>query len=318
MKSNPALLVIAGFAITATAAPQFAPGVAVDRFIEVAPDARRFRAKDKVPPGVVAHTDLVFGRGGGRPLLLDLYAPAAKAPNGSPGVILIHGGGWAGGNRRAFQAMAQQLAKRGFAAATIEYRLSGEARFPAAVEDCKAAVRWMRANAARHDINPDAIGLVGGSAGGHLAAMVALTGDSRLFEGSGGNPETSSSVKACVVMGTGVDQVTRAIETQKPIKNQLDFFGGPYRQKKDIYAQGSPITHVSPGDPPVLIIEGEKDRPGQRYPKFRQRLDAADVPHRLVVVQGGRHGCWNSHPWFLPMTAEIAAFLHEKLKPLPQ
>jgi len=307
--------VLACIASLTAAEPQFSPDIQVDKFIAIPADAKRARVKDEVPKGVTAHTDLVFGQGGTKPLLLDLYAPATKGDKPRPGVIVIHGGGWENGSRRAFRAMCQQLALRGFVAATIDYRLSGEARFPAAVEDCKAAVRWMRANAAKYRIDPQRIGAVGGSAGGHLAAMVALTTDSRLFEGNGGHTETSSDVKAYVIMGTGVEQLTRAIEAKKPIRNQLTFFGGTHQQQRDLYAQGSPINHISKGDPPVLIIEGENDRPGERYPAFRKRLDEAAIAHRLVVIQGGKHGCWGSHPWFLPMTEEIAAFLREKLQP---
>ncbi len=313
MKSTTVCLALLCSLALVNAAPKFAPGVKVDKFVEVSSDTKPFRARDKVPNGIIAHTDLVFGRGGARALKLDLYAPAAKSGRMRPGVVLVHGGGWAGGNRQSFRAMAQQLARRGFVAATIDYRLSGEARFPSAVEDCKAAVRWMRANAKKHRIDPERIGAVGGSAGGHLASMVALTGDSKLFEGKGGHPDASSALQAAVIMGAGVDQVTRALEAKKPIANQLTFFGGPYEKRKEAYAQGSPITHISKGDPPILIIEGEKDSPGERYPAFRRKLDEAGVAHRLVIVQGGKHGCWGSHPWFTPMTEEIAVFLHEKL-----
>jgi acetyl esterase/lipase len=269
-----ALVAGIGFSVLA-AQPEFAPELRVDKFITIPAEAKRGRVPDVVPKGVVAHVDLVYGHGGDKPLLLDLYEPATKEDRTFPGVIVIHGGGWENGSRRAFRAMCQQLALRGFVAATIDYRLSGEARFPAAVEDCKAAVRWMRANAAKYRIDPQRIGAVGGSAGGHLAAMVALTTDSRLFEGTGGHPEFSSTLKAYVIMGTGVDQLTRAIEAKKPIGNQLTFFGGTYQQKRDLYAQGSPINHISKSDPPVLIIEGEKDTPGERYPAFRNKLDEA-------------------------------------------
>ncbi len=313
MKSTATCLALLGSLSLAAAAPKFAPGVKVDKFVEVSGGDKPSRAKDEVPKGVVAHPDLVFGHGGDKALKLDLYAPAAKNGRMYPGVILIHGGGWADGNRQSFRAMAQQLAKRGFVAATIDYRLSGEAQFPSAVEDCKAAVRWMRANAKKYRIDPTRIGAVGGSAGGHLASMVALTSDSKLFEGKGGHPDASSSLQAAVIMGAGVDQVTRALEAKKPISNQLTFFGGPYEKRKEAYAQGSPITHISKGDPPILIIEGERDSPGERYSEFLRKLDDAGVAHRLVIVQGGKHGCWGSHPWFTPMTEEIAAFLHEKL-----
>ena len=289
-----------------------APGVKVDKFVEVPKEAKPSRAADKAPEGVMAHENLVFGTGGGRELKLDLYAPKGDGP--FPGVVVVHGGGWTGGNKESFRSMAQQLAARGFVAATIEYRLAGEAKFPGAVEDCKAAVRWMRANAKKYHIDPEHIGGVGGSAGGHLVGMLAGTGKSKQFEGTGGNEKESSALQACVMMGAGVDQATRAAETKKPIESQLIFFGGKYEEKKDVYVAASPITHLSKDTPPILLIEGEFDSPGERYVEFRKKLDALKVPNRLVIVQGGKHGCWGSNPWFNPMVEEIADFLKARLR----
>jgi len=308
------LLIALSLGMSATQAAPFtpAPGVKVDKFVEVPKDVKPSKAADKVPEGVMAQENLVFGTGGGRELKLDLYAPKGDGP--FPGVVVVHGGGWTGGNKEAFRSMAQQLAARGFVAVTIEYRLAGEAKFPGAVEDCKAAVRWMRANAKKYHIDPKRIGGVGGSAGGHLIGMVAGTGKSRKFEGTGGNEKQSSILQACVMMGAGVDQATRAAETKKPIESQLVFFGGTYEEKKDVYVAASPITHLTNDTPPILLIEGEFDSPGERYVEFRKQLDGLKVPNRLVIVQGGKHGCWGSNPWFNPFVEEIAGFLHETLK----
>jgi acetyl esterase/lipase len=128
----------------------------------------------------------------------------------------------------------------------------------------------VRANSRKYAIDPGKISVVGGSAGGHLAAMVALTVDSGLFEGQGGNPGISSTVQAFVIMGAGVDQEDQTKTAAKPIQNQLTFFGGPYEANKELYRQGSPISHISKCDPPLLIIEGESDMAGQRYPAFRK------------------------------------------------
>jgi acetyl esterase/lipase len=313
MRTTAFLIVLSvGLAGLQAASFQPAPGVKVDKFVEVPKDVKPSKAADKVPEGVMAQENLVFGTGGGRELKLDLYAPKGDGP--FPGVVVVHGGGWTGGNKEAFRSMAQQLAAKGFVAVTIDYRLAGEAQFPGAVEDCKAAVRWMRANGKKYHIDPKRIGGVGGSAGGHLIGMVATTAKSKKFEGSGGNEKQSSGLQACVMMGAGIDQATRAAETPKPIQNQLVFFGGTYADKKDLYVAGSPITHLSKDTPPILLIEGEFDSPGERYVEFRQKLDALKVPNRLVIVQGGKHGCWGSNPWFTPFVEEIAGFLHETLK----
>lgn len=287
------------------------PEVSVQKFIEIPSDAPKSKAEAKVPEGVIAHENLVYGKGNGRDLKLDLYLPEGEGP--FPAVLTVHGGGWTGGAKEAFRSMAQQLAARGFVAATVEYRLATESPFPGAVEDCKAAVRWMRANAETYRIDPDRVGAVGGSAGGHLVGMVATTANPPQFEGDGGNPDQNSALQAAVLMGAGVDQATRAEEAKKPIKNQLIFFEGPYSEKKEIYVSASPITHLSKNTPPLLFIEGEFDSPGNRYIEMRKKLDALEVPNRLVVVQGGKHGCWGSNPWFLPMVEEISEFLKSHL-----
>lgn len=288
-----------------------APGVLVQRFIEIPKDASRSKADTKVPDGVTPHENMVFGAGGGRELKLDLYAPSGEGLHAA--VILVHGGGWTGGNKEAFRPMAAQLAARGFVVATVEYRLATEALFPGAVEDCKAAVRWLRANAAIYKIDPARIGAVGGSAGGHLVGMVATTAEPAQFEGTGGNAEQSSALQAAVLMGAGVDQATRAQETPKPIESQVIFFGGTYAEKKEVYVGASPITHVSAKTPPMLFIEGEFDTPGVRYVEMRKKLDLLHISNRLVIVQGGKHGCWGQNPWMMPMVDEIAAFLKSHL-----
>lgn len=285
-----------------------APGVSVQLFIEIPKDAPRSKVDAKVPDGVTPHENIVFGTGGGRELKLDLYSPSGEGPHAA--VMLVHGGGWTSGTKEAFRPMAAQLAARGFVTVTVEYRLATESPFPGAVEDCKAAVRWLRANAAAYKIDPARIGAVGGSAGGHLVGMVSTTAE---FEGVGGNAEQSSALQAAVLMGAGVDQATRAQETPKPIQNQVVFFGGTYAEKRDVYVAASPITHVTTKTPPMLFIEGEFDTPGERYVEMRKKLDELHVPNRLVIVQGGKHGCWGQNPWMMPMVDEIAAFLKTHL-----
>jgi len=283
----------------------------VQRFIEIPAEAVHSKEDATIPIGVIPHENVVFGTGGGRELKLDLYMPAGDGPHAT--VLLVHGGGWTGGNKEAFRPFAQQLAARGFVTATVEYRLATESKFPGAVEDCKAAARWLRANATTYKIDPARIGAVGGSAGGHLVGMVATTSEPAQFEGKGGNADQSSALRAAVFMGAGVDQATRAQETPKPIQSQVIFFGGPYAEKKDVYVAASPITHVSAKTPPMLFIEGEFDTPGLRYIDMRKKLDALSIPNRLVVVQGGKHGCWGQNPWMIPMVEEITAFLKTHL-----
>jgi len=143
------------------------------------------------------------------------------------------------------------LARIGYVVANIDYRLAAEAKFPGAVLDCKAVVRWMRANAEDLGVDPDRIAAIGGSAGGHLAAMVATTSGDSVFIGEENNLDESDVLQAVIIMGSGVDQVTRVRESKcGRIKNCVIFFGGEYVEVPEIYAQGSLITHLSRTTPP--------------------------------------------------------------------
>ena len=141
------------------------------------------------------HTNLTYARYGERGLQLDLYRPK-DATGALPAIVCIHGGGWFQGDRASMRPLAQALAARGFVTVTISYRLSGEEKFPAQIQDCKAAVRWLRANAAKFGVRPDAIGVTGLSAGGHLAALLALTPNDAEFQP--GFEHADTSVTACV------------------------------------------------------------------------------------------------------------------------
>jgi pectinesterase len=153
------------------------------------------------PAPRVVH-DLIYVGYGERQLKLDVYRPPKSLEAGAvPGIIVVRGGAFHQGDKVFFGYIAGALAMEGFVAASIEYRTSDEAKFPAAVQDLKAAVRWMRAHAADYGVNPDAIGAIGGSAGAHLVAMLATSGGVRELEGAGGNPGISSDVQAVVAMG---------------------------------------------------------------------------------------------------------------------
>lgn len=166
------------------------------------------RKPSAIPPEVLAtlteHTDIPFASYGERKLQLDVYRPK-QDERPLPAVICIHGGGWYKGDRSSMRNLAQGLAARGFVGVTISYRLSGEAKFPAQIHDCKASVRFLRANAKRFGIDPNAIGVTGLSAGGHLAALLTTSGGVPELEGNGGHSEQSSTVQDCMAMGAQSD-----------------------------------------------------------------------------------------------------------------
>lgn len=261
---------------------------------------------------IALHQDITFAKFGDRKIILDLYQPKLKGTY--PGIILVHGGGWIQGTRKGFSAMAKELAQKGYVVANIDYRLSKEAKFPAAVQDTKAAVRWLRANAEEYQVDADNIAGIGASAGGHLIAMAALTGHSNQFNGEGNNPEISGELKAYIILGSGVDQVTRVkLAPNMYVKNSAIFFGDKYIDNPDIYALGSPINHITTHAPPVLILDGEKDRPGERYVGFIEKLNKLNIEYEFQVIKGAKHADWSKEPYRSQYIEAYNTFLKKHL-----
>lgn len=238
-----------------------------------------------------AHTNLTYARYGDRELQLDLYRPK-EASQPLPAIVCIHGGGWFQGNRASMRNLAQALAARGFVAVTISYRLSGEQKFPAQIEDCKAAVRWLRANAKKFGIDVKAIGVTGLSAGGHLAALLATSGGVKELEGDGGNASESSAVQACVAMGAQSDLETDRIRTlSKAPENPhyRPFLGGSLDAIPKTYALASPRHHLDKSDPPLLFMAGEHDDPSTHADDMRQDMEKLGIPTGFKVVPNAPH-----------------------------
>ena len=255
--------------------------------------ARRIRQwlARRLPEGVKAHRDLEYAKAGEQALLLDLYVPE-NAPKPLPVVVWIHGGGWRGGDKRNCRSL--RMTARGYAAASVNYRLSQDATFPAQIHDCKAAIRYLRANAAKYGLDPKRIGVWGSSAGGHLVALLGTSGDVKQLEGKLGNQDQSSRVQAVCDWFGPTDLASlggRAIPgwRRNPVALLL---GGPPAEKKDLAEQGSPITHVTKDDPPFLIMHGDRDRvvPTAQSQLLHDALKAAGVASTLQVVEGAGHG----------------------------
>ncbi len=226
-------------------------------------------------------------------LKLDLYVPK-KAEGPMPLVVWIHGGGWREGSKERCPALP--LLRRGFAVASINYRLTDVAVFPAQIYDCKAAIRYLRANAKTYDIDPDRIGVWGASAGGHLAALLGTTNGNKELEGSIGNHlNVSSDVQAVCDWFGPSDFMTMPIGKRQFKVGQdpeIKFLGGPISEKQELARQCSPATHVTKDAPPFLIMHGDQDPlvPLQQSQLLYDRLNAAGVDARLIVMEGSGHG----------------------------
>jgi pectinesterase len=270
------------------------------------------KVSPQTPPGITLITE-VIARHPEHDVELFVYVP--DRPGLYPAILDIHGGGWQARQVESDRPMMERLATRGFVAALVSYRLSGEAKYPAALDDCKAAVRYLRAHAARFQINPEHIGVMGGSAGGHLSGLLAMTGGLAEFEGEGPDREFSSRVQACIVMAATQDLV--AANRDKTSPGAVAFFGGTCADLPEVYEKASPITHVRAGVPPTIFIEGEKDTLKIGRAEMQEKLRALGIETSLHTLKDAPHPFWMSQPW-LDQTVDIAAAFFRKQLGEPQ
>jgi len=204
-------------------------------------------------------------------------------------------GGWLAGDKDP--CLIARFALRGYAIASIEYRLSGEARWPAQIHDCKAAVRWLRAHAAEHGLDPERIGAWGASAGGHLACLLGTASDPRLEGDEGGEDERGvSSRVACVCSFFPITDLP-TLDVDPDQDGRISFamkrlLGGPVAEHLDLAREASPLTHAGAGDAPTLLFHGDADRvvPIAQSRLLDARLREAGVPCELIEIEGLGHG----------------------------
>jgi acetyl esterase/lipase len=244
-----------------------------------------------MPDSVLHEPDIEYSNVGAR-VAMDIVRPRAASFEKRPAVILVHGGGFRRGARQSYLPTAIKLAERGYVAATVSYRLAPRHQFPAAVEDVKASVRYLRANAGRLGIDPGRIGAIGGSAGGHLVLFLGLTPDVRELEGTGPNRDQSSRV-ACVVNYYGPTDFTQSYAKSVDAAEVLPLFlGGDLVHARAAHMRASPLNWVTPQAAPTLSIHGTED-PYVAYEHsvwLTERLLAAGVPAELETISGAGHG----------------------------
>jgi len=251
----------------------------------------------KLPEGTAEHRDLRYGEHKERNTL-DLFVPKSDAA--VPLIVWVHGGAWQGGSKDGNNPAIPFLAK-GYAVAAINYRLSQHAVYPAQIQDCKEAVRFLRENAKKYNLNPDAFGVWGASAGGHLVALLGAAGGVKELALADSPHKDVSDKVQCVVDFFGPTDLTKMaaqaganskIDHDSPNSPESKLVGGAIQQNKEKAAKANPITFVTKETPPFLILHGDADPlvPLAQSELLQDALKKAGVPSELVVIKGGGHG----------------------------
>ena len=248
------------------------------------------QGRGRAPEGVEVERDVEYGKVGDVSLKLDIYRPTKSPEQPLPAVVWIHGGGWRMGSKdKHMPATATGLVPHGYVVVSIDYRLRDP--FPAAVEDSKCAVRWLRANAKKYGVDPDHIGVMGGSAGGNLALMVGCVDEKAGMEGQGGHQGVSSRVQAVCALYPATDFTAGPVFKGGDAPHILAYLGGTLQEKPAVYKQASPVTHVSKDDPPTLLIHGDHDEtsPFEQSESMLRLFKAAGVEATLIPVKNAGH-----------------------------
>jgi acetyl esterase/lipase len=244
----------------------------------------------------------------------DLYLPASN-PSGAkrPAVVIIHGGGWTSGDKGAAREIniGTNLALNGYVGLSINYVLAStnkgaKATWPQNLHDCKTAVRWLRKNAERLQVDPERIGVIGGSAGGHLSALLALTGPKDGLDPQGPYGEFSCRVQCAVNLYGPADLSGRL---------DLAMLGKSSAEAPELYRAASPVTYVDKNDPPLLIMHGTADKtvPVEQSKLFAAKLKEAGARHELVIVEGAPH-TFHLQPKQADLRPKVLGFFDQHLK----
>ena len=256
-----------------------------------------FSAEKPEPIPVKSHVDLVYAKHGDREMKLDLYIPE-KGDGPFPMIVWIHGGGWIGGDKNDCVPLNVGYCQNGYAAASLSYRFSDVAPYPAQIEDCKAAIRWLKAHAKEYNLDPNHIGVWGGSAGGHLVCLLGVTGKVKKFDVGENLDQTSEIHAVCNYFGptdmlTVQDGLDPDAEITKAVLGMLtSLLGGPMNEKTELAKEASPTTYADRNAAPFLHVHGTSDLlvPVEQAEKLHDKLRQANVYSRLFILPRAGHG----------------------------
>ena len=248
---------------------------------------------------LVSEQDVVYRTAGGETLTLDLVRPSGEGPY--PLLVFIHGGGWQRGSKRQYAVATERYARRGYVAASVQYRFADKHPFPAQLHDVKCAVVFLKTHAEQYRIDPGRVAAMGNSAGGHLTLMLALTDPEDGFEACE-HDEMNSSIQAAINLYGPADFPAWEVDAQtkatfgegfgKSFDAMLDDLVGTHDRADPRMRAVSPVTYIDPGDPPVLSFHGEKDKlvPPSQAVRLHAVLRQAGVEEQLILVEDAGHG----------------------------
>jgi pectinesterase len=262
--------------------------------------------------------DVVYALRGSRKLHLDIFSPKPVSKKPLPFVMIIHGGGWRSGDKSMEWPTAIHLAKNGYITATVEYRLSTEAKYPAAIHDLKEALRWIRRNAKKLNVDANKIAVSGCSAGGELAAFLGTTGNLKKFEGDGANKNFSSAIQA-VIDVDGIVDFSNPAESGKdndPAKPSAGkaWFGSSYKENPKIWEEASPTKYVSDKTSPIIFINSSLDRYHAGRDEMIAKLNKLNIYSEVHTIPKTPHPFWLFHPWFDEAMTYMVNFLEKVFK----
>lgn len=253
--------------------------------------------------GIRTERDIQYVSAGDPAQTLDLYVPEQANGKPRPLIVFIHGGGWSGGSKRDYEGFALGVVRQGYAAASVEYRFSQKAKFPAQIQDCQAAIRWLRANSKKFNIDPKRFGALGASAGGHLVALVGTSGGKHAFATVGGNEKQSDRVQAVcdffgptdfntVMSQAAADKTKNIFNFNHPGDPYSDLIGAHMGEDKAKCEAVSPVHYVSKDNPPFLILHGNVDAlvPYAQSIELRDLLLKHKVDVLLQTIPNAGHG----------------------------
>lgn len=252
--------------------------------------------------------DEVYHSIASRELHLDAYYYKGKKPQ--PAVVLIHGGGWKSGNKSQMRIFAQEIAAKGYSCFAIEYRLSPEAQYPSAIFDVKNAIKYIKANAKKFNVNAQKVAVLGCSSGGQMAALIGTTNNNLEFESPSAINE-NASVQAIIDLD-GILAFKHPESEEGKVASL--WLGGTYEEKPEIWNQASPLNQVSAATPPILFINSDSSRFHAGRSDMISKLNNDNIYSEVKNISNSPHSFWFFNPWFQPMLKYTVAFLDKIVK----